>query len=107
LSPPAVATGLGPEGIAITSDGRFLYVTDSSASAVSQYARGADGTLTPLSPPTAPARQTPVSIAVTPSATGPSTKEDCKQGGWRRFGRFRNQGDCISFVATGGRNPPG
>jgi hypothetical protein len=37
----------------------------------------------------------------------PNTKEDCKNGGWQGFfGVFKNQGDCVSFVATGGRNPP-
>jgi hypothetical protein len=35
----------------------------------------------------------------------PTTKEECKNGGWRDFGVFKNQGDCVSFVATGGRNP--
>jgi hypothetical protein len=40
----------------------------------------------------------------------PTSATDCKKDGWRRFnGRysFRNQGDCVSFVATGGRNGPG
>jgi hypothetical protein len=36
----------------------------------------------------------------------PTSKEQCKNGGWRSFGVFRNQGDCVSFVATGGKNPP-
>jgi hypothetical protein len=36
----------------------------------------------------------------------PTTGEQCKNGGWRNFGTFKNQGDCASFVATGGRNPP-
>jgi hypothetical protein len=36
----------------------------------------------------------------------PTTKEECKNGGWRTFGVFKNQGDCVSFVATGGKNPP-
>jgi hypothetical protein len=30
----------------------------------------------------------------------PTTKADCKNGGWRDFG-FRNQGQCIRFVNTG------
>ena len=37
----------------------------------------------------------------------PTTKQECMNGGWRRFGRFKNQGDCVSFVATGGKKPPG
>lgn len=41
-----------------------------------------------------------------PSAL-PTTKEDCKNGGWQNYdGRFKNQGDCVSFVASGGKNPP-
>jgi hypothetical protein len=36
----------------------------------------------------------------------PTTKEECKNGGWHTHGVFRNQGDCVSFVATGGKNPP-
>ena len=34
----------------------------------------------------------------------PTSKEQCKNGGWRTFDtprRFKNQGDCIQFVNTG------
>ena len=34
------------------------------------------------------------------------SKDQCKNDGWRTFGVFNNQGDCLSFVATGGKNPP-
>ncbi len=38
----------------------------------------------------------------------PSDKEKCKKGGWKDFtsspGPFNNQGDCVSYFATGGRN---
>jgi hypothetical protein len=37
----------------------------------------------------------------------PVSKDQCKNGGWRNYGVFKNQGDCVSFVATGGKNPPG
>ena len=34
----------------------------------------------------------------------PTTKAQCKNGGWRNYGdRFKNQGSCVSFVATGGK----
>jgi hypothetical protein len=33
----------------------------------------------------------------------PATKDDCKNGGWESYGVFKNQGDCVSFVATGGK----
>jgi hypothetical protein len=45
-----------------------------------------------------------------------STKDECKDGGWKNFTTgggghqhhhiFKNQGDCVSFFATGGKNLP-
>jgi hypothetical protein len=40
------------------------------------------------------------------AAALPASKHQCKNGGWRSFGVFKNQGDCVSFVASGGRNAP-
>jgi len=40
---------------------------------------------------------------------GPSIgvdKDSCKDGGWQELGVFKNQGDCVSFFATKGKNPP-
>jgi hypothetical protein len=39
----------------------------------------------------------------------PTTTAECKQGGWQHlvdtsFRAFKNQGDCVSFVATKGKN---
>ena len=36
----------------------------------------------------------------------PTGKDQCKDDGWQTFGVFKNQGDCVSFVATGGKNSP-
>jgi hypothetical protein len=36
----------------------------------------------------------------------PTTKDQCKNGGWKTYGVFKNQGDCVSFVATKGKNQP-
>jgi hypothetical protein len=36
----------------------------------------------------------------------PTSTDDCKSGGWQSFAGFKNQGDCVSFVVTGGKNPP-
>lgn len=36
----------------------------------------------------------------------PTSIGQCKKGGWQTFGVFKNQGDCVSYVATGGKNPP-
>lgn len=40
------------------------------------------------------------------SSTMPTAKWQCMATLWRRFGVFKNQGDCVSFVATRGKNPP-
>lgn len=37
----------------------------------------------------------------------PTSKDQCKNGGWQTFGVFKSQGDCVSFVATTERNGPG
>jgi hypothetical protein len=42
-------------------------------------------------------------ITVTDVQPLPTSKEQCKHGAWAQFG-FKNQGDCVSFEATGGRN---
>lgn len=33
-------------------------------------------------------------------------KAVCKKDGWMSYGMFKNQGDCVSYVATGGKNAP-
>ncbi len=36
------------------------------------------------------------------------TKDSCKDGGWMNYGGlFKNQGDCVSYVSTQGKNEPG
>jgi hypothetical protein len=37
----------------------------------------------------------------------PTTKEDCKNGGWKAYGLFKNQGQCVSFVEARSRNRSG
>lgn len=36
----------------------------------------------------------------------PTDKDECKRGGWQQFNNpvFKNQGDCVSFVVSNGRN---
>jgi hypothetical protein len=36
----------------------------------------------------------------------PTSKAQCLNGGWKTYGVFKNQGACVSFVASGGKNPP-
>ncbi len=44
-----------------------------------------------------------------PPPVGPQTKDECKNGGFRAFPSFgfKNQGDCVAFVATRAKNEPG
>ncbi len=37
----------------------------------------------------------------------PTSTAQCLKDGWKSYGVFKNQGDCVSYVATGGTNRPG
>jgi len=37
----------------------------------------------------------------------PTTAAECKRDGWSTFVVFKNQGDCVAWVETRGRNAPG
>ena len=48
----------------------------------------------------------PSTLEIRTAAVVPQSKDDCKDGGWRALVRedgepFRNQGDCVSYVASG------
>jgi hypothetical protein len=45
-------------------------------------------------------------VFLTKIATLPRSKDECRHGGWKTFGVFKNQGDCVSFVASVGKTPP-
>lgn len=47
-----------------------------------------------------------VAFRVTASSDKPTSKDQCKNNGWKTYGSFKNQGDCVSFVATNGKNAP-
>jgi Lactonase, 7-bladed beta-propeller len=70
LTPPTVpADNLGtPFAVAVSPNGRSVYVTNgnSSIGRVSQYDAGADGRLSPKSPPTVAAGDYPAGVAVNP-----------------------------------------
>jgi len=53
------------------------------------------------------AGQDDLAFQATFSSPLPTSKAQCMDGDWKNFGTtFKNQGDCVSFVATGGKNPP-
>jgi hypothetical protein len=86
----------GEQGIFVGHDGTFTQIADSVTGPCAAY-----GTFTSID------RKHKVGFHCSPrSLSAPETKDDCKAGGWKTFTfprTFKNQGDCIQFVNTGGR----
>ena len=86
----------------MTPDGTSAYVVNYSlllVGTVSQYdIDPVSGALSPKTPATVAAGTNPSGIAVRPPARVPTSREQCKNGGWRSFPGFKNQGQCILFV---------
>ena len=97
-SPFLVPAGANPDGVAVSPEGKSVYVTNVLSDDVSQYDVSTDGGLTPKSPPTVAGGDFPNAVAVRPAPRVPTSKEHCKNGGWRNFPQFKNQGQCIAFV---------
>jgi DNA-binding beta-propeller fold protein YncE len=66
LSPATVAAGPGPRELALSPDGRSLYVTNRDGNSVSQYDVGPAGRLSPKSPATVATDQLPFGVDVSP-----------------------------------------
>jgi uncharacterized protein (DUF2141 family) len=49
----------------------------------------------------------PIATTTVNYCVGPTTKEDCQGGGFGNYPGFSNQGDCVAFLATNGKNEPG
>lgn len=48
-----------------------------------------------------------MAVRITATQAMPSTKDQCMSNGWKSYGTtFKNQGDCVSYVATNGKNLP-
>lgn len=48
-----------------------------------------------------------VALKITATADMPTSKDQCKDNGWKTYGStFKNQGDCVSFIATNGKDQP-
>lgn len=44
-------------------------------------------------------------VSCTPAPT-PTSKDQCLGDGWETFGMFANSGECMRYVAAGGKKPP-
>ena len=92
-----IPVGISPIAVAITPDGSRAYVVNLGSDTLSII-----DTATNLVMATVATQGTcSVAIAITPAAV-PTSKDQCKNGGWRTFGApagpFRNQGDCVRYV---------
>jgi hypothetical protein len=121
---PHVVTCLDVSGNQATiglADGVLLFVEDNDGAAEDRLGAVTDfsGPVTVCPDPPAllaswpstrlgfdPVTITNGDISVVDAPPFPTIKDQCKNGGWRNFPGFKNQGDCVSFVATGGKNPP-
>ena len=108
LSPkiPATVATPRPNAVGLTPDGNYAYVTGqpTDPGIVSQYdIDPVSGGLSPKTPATVGgAGIAPAGIAVwPPQPRVPTSKEQCKNGGWRNFPQFKNQGQCLTFVNHG------
>jgi YVTN family beta-propeller protein len=99
-----IKVGVFPEGIAITPDGKTAYVANVLSDSVIpiDLATNKPGTEIEVN-------EFPIGIAITPPKPTPmpTNKEQCKRGGWHELADrdgtpFKNQGACVSYVASGG-----
>jgi YVTN family beta-propeller protein len=81
----------------VSPDGRSVYVGNTGSNSISQYDVGAGGALTPKSPATVAAGTNPFGVAVSPEVRVPTSKDQCKNGGYAQFG-FASQGQCLAFL---------
>lgn len=91
-----ISVGISPIDIAITPDGTRAYLTDRTTGTVSVI-----DTMSNTVVATVPV-ECPTGIAITPAPLSPRTKDDCKDGGYQKFGPpagpFKNQGQCVKHV---------
>jgi YVTN family beta-propeller protein len=88
-----------PLGVAITPDGTRAYVTNNFTDSVSVIDTASNTVVA-----TVGVGGLPEGVAITPGIGPPTNKNQCKKGGWQVFTiprKFKNQGDCVSFVNTG------
>jgi 6-phosphogluconolactonase (cycloisomerase 2 family) len=69
-TPTGVPAGVGSGALAVSSDGKSLYVTNSADDTISQYDIGATGRLSPKTPATVDAVGGPRNVAINPNGTG-------------------------------------
>jgi hypothetical protein len=104
---PITVSNIAPDSVPVTSGTVTITVTNFYATfspyidRVGTCSVGADGYQDSIGHFTVN-----LTAAPPPPPPLPTSIDECKDGGWRSFDVFKNQGDCVSFVSTGGRNTP-
>jgi hypothetical protein len=111
-----VAYGVGPAQAPVDTDGDG--VPDSTDQCVSQPGPAPSGCPAPVDTDgdgvpdstdqcVSQPGPAPTGCPAAPPSEVPTSQDQCKKDGWRNYGAmFSNQGDCVSYVATHGKNPP-
>lgn len=81
-----------PSGGCFTDEGQVAVFGSAGHDLNEHFLSSANPTAVPCVPP--------------PPPPLPTSKDQCKEDGWKSYGVFKNEGDCVSFVATGGKNGP-
>jgi hypothetical protein len=103
---------VGGQSVEFLGPGFLFVVEDNAASGGPDRFAVADAEL-PEPPSSCPAPDD-LDVSLVPALSGdlvvhdavgvPTSKEQCKAGGWQRFG-FKNQGQCVAFVQRAGGKP--
>src|SRR5205807_3742464 len=100
VAAPGKAWGIGDIGVSPYGSG--VYVTNDVDDTVAQYdVDPSTGRLTPKTPSTVATGSVPYHLVVGPRPRVPTSKKQCKHGGWHNFPRFKNQGQCLASVGNG------
>ena len=86
-------------------DGRSVYVANTNSEHRDPVRVGTGGRMAPKTLQRWAAWRPPIVVGRCPPRP-PDHQDQCKDRGWRNFPGFKNQGDCVSFVATKGKNAP-
>lgn len=62
MAAPTVAAGTGPVSVTVDRSGKYAYVANFTSGNISQYAIGANGSLTPMAAATVGAGTNPISV---------------------------------------------
>jgi YVTN family beta-propeller protein len=94
-----ITVGAHPIAVAVTPEGTLAYVTNNNSESISVIDTAKNTVVATLE-----GGSHPWGVAITPGVGPPTNKSKCKKGSWQAFTiprKFKNQGDCVSFVNTG------